>query len=166
MRKIKTFEGATGNGGFTLIEMLIVIAVIAILAGVVLTGVSGFQASARDTRRIGDLRNLQNYLELFFNKCGNYPVSGDGTCGTVGSEGSLTATELQTALLSVTSQVPKDPGTNGYEYGYSADGLSYVLKATLEKENKALQDDIDGSPYGNVDCGTQGSSEREFCIQS
>ena len=30
--------------GFTLIEMLIVVAVIAILAGIVLTGVTGFQA--------------------------------------------------------------------------------------------------------------------------
>src|SRR3989344_4158899 len=97
------------RGGFTLIEMLIVIAVIAILAGVVLTGVGGFQASARDTRRIGDLRNVQNYLELYFNKCGHYPVTGStGTdCGTPGANGgTLTWALLETALKGVTSQVP------------------------------------------------------------
>ena len=59
------------RGGFTLIEMLVVVAVIAILAGVVLTGVTGFQQSARDAKRIGDLRNIKNHLELYFNKCGH-----------------------------------------------------------------------------------------------
>ena len=48
--------------GFTLIEMLVVVAIISILAGVVLTGVTGFQANARDTKRIAHLKQMQNYL--------------------------------------------------------------------------------------------------------
>ena len=55
--------------GFTLIEMLIVIAVISILAGIVLVGVTGFQETARDTKRIGDLRGVQNSLELYYTRC-------------------------------------------------------------------------------------------------
>jgi len=162
IKKIKAFDGS-GKSGFTLIEMLIVIAVIAVLAGVVLTGVSGFQASARDTSRIGDLRNTQNYLELFFNRCGHYPVDGSGDCGSPGSQGQLDESALETALLSVTSQVPGDPvGTSPYvyEYGYSDTGLNYVLKATMERDNSALNDDIDGSVLG-VDC-----VDPAFCIQS
>ena len=141
------------QGGFTLIEMLIVIAVIAILAGVVLTGVGGFQATARDTRRIGDLRNTQNYLELFFNKCGHYPVDNGTTCGGTSptDSGTVTWNELTTALKTVTSQVPKDPGNTPYEYGYSNGGLMYVLEATFERDNNALKEDVDGTVFG-VDC--------------
>jgi len=166
IKKIRAFEkDGGGSGGFTLIEMLIVIAVIAILAGVVLAGVSGFQASARDTRRVGDLRNTQNHLELFFNRCGHYPVDSGGTCGGAsGSAGSVTWADLTTALLDVTTQVPTDPGANDYTYGYGPDGLSYVLRAELERENSALQEDIDGTVY-TVACDDS-TVPFYYCIQS
>ena len=164
IKKIRAFDGSK-NKGFTLIEMLIVIAVIAILAGVVLTGVSGFQASARDTRRVGDLRGAQNHLELFFNRCGHYPVDNGTTCGgATDNAGIVSWDDLTTALKTVTSQVPKDPGPDGYEYGHGEAGLSYVLKATFERENSALQEDIDGSVNG-LDC-TETDSNFYYCIQS
>jgi len=162
IRKIKAFDGS-GNQGFTLIEMLIVIAVIAILAGVVLTGVSGFQASARDTRRVGDLRNVQNHLELFFNRCGHYPVDSGTTCGgATDSAGTVSWADLVTALETVTSQVPTDPGAGDYEYGHGDSGLSYILEATLERDNSVLQEDIDGTVFG-VDCA---DASLYYCIQS
>lgn len=165
IRKIKAFDGS-GNHGFTLIEMLIVIAVIAILAGVVLTGVSGFQASARDTRRIGDLRNAQNHLELFYNRCGHYPVDDGATCGgAAGAPSEVNWAQLVTALETVTSQVPTDPGAGDYEYGYGQDGLSYVLKATLEREHNALQEDIDDIVF-TINCGPVGTDTEEYCIES
>ena len=149
--------------GFTLIEMLIVIAVIAILAGVVLTGVSGFQASARDTRRLGDLRTTQNYLELYFNKCGHYPVDGGATCGGATGESSLGWTVVTEALKTVTSQVPVDPVNSGdyvYQYAYLDGGLSYEIQATLERDNSALDNDVDGEVLGCVE------ADKEFCVKS
>ena len=162
INKIKAFDGS-GNRGFTLIEMLIVIAVIAVLAGVVLAGVSGFQQSARDTRRVGDLRNTQNYLELFFNKCGHYPVSDSSgsNCGTPGTEGSVSWSTVSTALEGVTSNVPDDPGAGTYEYGVSSTGLEYVLKATFERENNILNESAQGE-FG-VTCNT---ANKEYCIRS
>ncbi len=163
-KPMRHFSKNRGVGGFTLIEMLIVIAVIAILAGVVLTGVSGFQASARDTRRIGDLRNVQNHLELFFNKCGHYPVAGSSAsnCGTPGGSGTLGWSALQSALSSVTSKVPNDPvSSRNYEYGYGPDGLDYIIKATLERDNSTLQDDAE-SAYG-ITCD---DASLEFCVRS
>ena len=59
--------------GFTLIEILIVVAIIAILASVVLVGLGPTQQAGRDARRISDLHEVQNGLELYYNKCGYYP---------------------------------------------------------------------------------------------
>ena len=59
--------------GFTLIELLVVVAVIGILASVILLGLSSVRGKGRDSRRISDLKNIQNGLELFFNACNKYP---------------------------------------------------------------------------------------------
>ena len=61
--------------GFTLIEILIVVAIIAILASVVLVGLGPTQAQGRDARRISDLREVQTGLELYYNKNGVYPTA-------------------------------------------------------------------------------------------
>lgn len=149
--------------GFTLIEMLIVVAIIAILAGVVLTGITGFQASARDTKRIGDLRNVQNYLELYFNRCGYYPGSiAGGSCST-SDPASWTALESMMESEGFTSSFPQDPvAAQTYYYGSSADNLQYVLGATLERDNNVLSNDVDGTVFG-VDCSDAGLN---LCVQS
>jgi prepilin-type N-terminal cleavage/methylation domain-containing protein len=121
--------------GFTLIEILIVVAIIAILASVVLVGLGPTQRAGRDARRLSDLREIQNGLELFYNKCGYYPGSiSSGACsnGTPASWDDL-ATALQG--VGVTS-LPNDP-TAGSSYGYFPydNGDAYVLGASLEDPN-------------------------------
>ena len=128
--------------GFTLIEMLIVIAIIAILSAIVLTGVTGFQASARDTARIGDLKNIQDYLELYYNKCGFYPGQYDASAGTctAGTPGNAWATLAGTmASAGVTSQFPTDPlPARSFCYATNVDGQEYVLGTVLESGNSVL----------------------------
>lgn len=143
--------------GFTLIEMLVVIIIISFLVGIVLTGTLGFQASARDTRRIGDLRNSQNFLELYFNKCGRYP--GDASCGS-GNPGSWSALISVMQSANITTQFPKEISGKKYFYGVNVDGLSYTLGAELERDNSVLKDDIDSTSNG-VDC-----NDPIYCISS
>jgi general secretion pathway protein G len=149
------------EAGFTLIEMLIVIAVVAILAGVVLTGVAGFQASARDSRRVGDLKNVQSFLELYFNKCNRYPggLDAGGNCTTTNPANwdALKAT-MENGL---TSKFPSPQvSTYPYYYGVSGDGLQYVIGARLERDNAVLRDDVDGTLFG-IDC-----NDPVYCIRS
>ena len=59
--------------GFTIIELLIVIAIIAILALLVLNNFQGAQAKARDTQRRTDINNVHGKLEEFYNEKGGYP---------------------------------------------------------------------------------------------
>lgn len=53
------------NKGFTLIELLAVIAIIAILAAMGLVAYSSAQASARDAKRIGDMKAIQSAFEAY-----------------------------------------------------------------------------------------------------
>lgn len=145
--------------GFTLIEMLVVIIIISFLVGIVLTGTLGFQASARDTRRIGDLRNSQNFLELYFNKCGRFP--GDASCGS-SAPGSWDALVSVMQGADITTQFPKEVADQKYFYGVSSDGLSYTVGAELERDNSALKNDIDGTSNG-VNCD---DTNFVYCISS
>lgn len=156
------------NKGFTLIEMLIVIAVIAILAGVVLTGVSGFQASARDTRRIGDLRNSQNFLELYFTRCGHYP--GGMVAGICDSNDPADWEALegmfQEEANGFTSNFPQDPvGTKSYVYDVDSAGdrLQYAISATLERSNQALNDDASTPSWSSIECD---DIVLEYCVRN
>lgn len=59
--------------GFTLLELLIVMAVLAILASILLVVVKPQQifAKARDTQRKSDLRNLSTAIEVYLTEAGN-----------------------------------------------------------------------------------------------
>lgn len=150
--------------GFTLIEMLVVIVIISFLLGIVLTGTLGFQASARDTRRIGDLRNAQNFLELYFNKCGHYPGVADtkADCNSTISDWP----GLATAIAGVTSQFPKEIGSKKYYYGVDTTvgnkGLIYIIGAELERDNNVLRDSPDATTLG-VPCSR---ANKVYCITS
>lgn len=114
------------NKGFTLIEILIVVAIIAILASIVLVGLGPTQSLGRDARRLSDLHEVQNGLELYYNKNGQYPVlvSG-GAWSTLG-------TALTGANVGV-SAVPSDPqSSKSYGYAWNTGGSNYELQATLE----------------------------------
>lgn len=115
--------------GFTLIELLVVIAIIGLLASIVLVSLSSARSKARDSRRIGDMRQVQLALEMYYDKSQTYPVGTVGhnslyTLGTKGSPG--TANALWTAGTGIgaltptyISTVPVDPTNNSYNiYGY------------------------------------------------
>lgn len=65
------------QSGFTIVELLIVIVIIGILAGLVITQVLGATAKARDTERKTDLDQIAAQLETYYSKTGGYPNSAD-----------------------------------------------------------------------------------------
>lgn len=63
---------------FTLIELMIVMAVIAILMGLILPSFKGMKEEAQHSRVQGDLRTLQTAIESYYIHHENqYPQSGD-----------------------------------------------------------------------------------------
>lgn len=52
--------------GFTLIELLVVITIIAILSAIGLSSFTNTQRRARDSRRRGDMKQIQNAMEQYY----------------------------------------------------------------------------------------------------
>ncbi len=117
--------------GFTLIEMAIVLLVIGVLAGIVLRNIGGQSAVARDTRRVGDLKNVSNYLATYLGKFGVFP----NTTTWSGLE-----SELRQA--GIVDRLPRDPSGGSYDYypctdlGGSVSATTtnhFILRARLEQ---------------------------------
>ena len=126
--------------GFTLIEILIVVAIIAILASVVLVGLGPTQQAGRDARRLSDLRGVQTALELYFGKCGIYPGSATCVAGGPGADWSG-ATGLAGVLNTVAGikSFPSDPSSDRtYSYAYNAGNSQYIIAAALENANNSV----------------------------
>ncbi|MBN2197885.1 type II secretion system protein [Candidatus Wolfebacteria bacterium] len=140
--------------GFTLIEILIVVAIIGLLTSVVLVGLGSFRQSGRDARRIADLRETQNALELYYAKYYQYP-------NPAIPEWSALETALIGAEIGVFN-LSNDPiEGRTYEYGVAGDLQSYVLGATLEDgENNHLDTDIEGGDVYGVNC-----EDPVYCVQ-
>jgi len=148
------------NEGFTLIEVLIVVSIVGLLASVVLVGLGGFRAKGQDARRIADLRQTQNALELYYSKNSNYPVS---------SVWSVLSDTLEGEGIGV-SKIPADPtrledDADAYKYSPNTSRQGYTLRATLDPGDAALNNDIDGSSVNTINCGSVGDTEGYYCIQ-
>lgn len=61
--------------GFTLVEVVVVIGIIAILTVIIFPSISNIRAKNRDTERVSDIAALQLGLSLFYNQTGSYPTS-------------------------------------------------------------------------------------------
>ena len=62
--------------GFTLIELIVVIAIVGILTTLAVANVASSIKRARDSERINSLKQLQTALELYYQDHGSYPSTG------------------------------------------------------------------------------------------
>jgi general secretion pathway protein G len=121
------------QGGFTLLELLIVIVIIGILALLIIPNISSAPKKARDTQRKTDLRAAQKALEEYFVSNQAYPTSASATNITTA------LSSLSTGSAAPLKTIPTDPkNVSPYEYLYtSTDGQTYTLTACLENGGDA-----------------------------
>ena len=131
----------TQSSGFTLIELLVVIAIIGLLSSIVLASLNKARSSARDARRISDLKQIQIALELYYDKYRTYVVSGGGWgglgTGYLGFENGTTYLKAVTRVLNeegfLSAPLVDDPIQNaGYMMYVCEVGQVYAISATLE----------------------------------
>lgn len=63
--------------GFTIIEVLVVIGIIAILTAIIFPSISEIRKKNRDTERVSDISNIQLGLALYFSHKKEYPSAED-----------------------------------------------------------------------------------------
>ena len=127
-----------GSRGFTLIEMLIVIVVIAILALIVIPRLLGAGRKAKEASLKGNLHELRNVIQQFEADLGDYPASlaqvvattaptGNGGRGISLDPSGYKGPYLRTA----DGALPKDPFTGTNTWTYTAATGSVVSASTL-----------------------------------
>jgi general secretion pathway protein G len=66
------------DAGFTLVELLVVLAIIVLLAGIVAPQVLRYLGSARSEAASAQIRNIESALELFYIDNHRYPTDEEG----------------------------------------------------------------------------------------
>lgn len=159
--------------GFTLVELLVAMAIIGVLLGLSLFGISAAQRNSRETARRAALSDINAGIADYFSQTGRFPeylyfkqgfvvinATGAATCPTTGScvevplQGAANAGTAGTRL-GTTTNVTSCPttfvgttsaDTSSYKFNKTADG--YILAVMLES----------GTPFNagtsNIECTT------------
>ena len=121
--------------GFTIVELLIVIVVIAILAAITVVAYNGIQQRARDADRVNDMNVIKKSLALFYAETGYYPARPQFFNATYRRD-----------TLQIPDSAVNPPGTNTSNtigYCWSTSPIQYCYVGTP-------------ASGGSFDCGTSG----------
>ncbi len=110
------------SAGFTLVEVMLVIVIIGIMAGIALPKLSGKTKKAQISKAKQEISNLGLALDLYEVDNGAYPSSLNGLVSKPGNALNWDGPYMKKG------KVPKDPW--GKDYQYSASGGSYEIKSS------------------------------------
>lgn len=131
--------------GFSLIELLVVLAIMGIVVTLSAVGLFGAREVGRDGKRKSDLETIRSGIELYRADCGKYPTTLPAPTNPLRGSGVTTCLSTNTYIQSM----PDDP-IAGRDYSYTPSGLpnptSYALCAALEGAT--------GTAVGCGSCGT------------
>ena len=116
--------------GFSLVELLVVVTIIAILSVTAFVALGGQTVRARDSKRQQDLTIIQSSLEHYFLEFSRSPASL--------TQGEATVAAGWLIPKRFLSRIPEDPNSTvseplPYLYNLAAGAQSYEIAATLEK---------------------------------
>jgi prepilin-type N-terminal cleavage/methylation domain-containing protein len=115
--------------GFTIVELLVVLSLVGILAGLLIVSLKSAQNSALDGRRKADLESIKLALEIYKSSCGTgaYPATGSVPFGSP-----LSCTVRGSSITIMTS-VPQDPQFPTKSYTYTRiNNSDYTTEAIFQ----------------------------------
>jgi len=130
------------QGGFTLIEIMVVVVILAVLGALVVPKILENVDKARVTRAQSDIRAIQTALDLYRLDNFKYPTSEQGLQALVKQPVDPTITNYRSG--GYLGSLPKDPWNNTYQYvSPGADGRDYEI-TTYGRDGKPGGDGITG----------------------
>ena len=131
----------SGDSGFTIIELLIVIAIIAILTMITAVGYNGLQMRSRLSKMETDITAVQKLIEAYKARNGTYPITATNLTPDWITSKALTDADCPVGVHradwvpDLTASLPQSQPTSwGVEeqpgcYLYASDGRIYVISA-------------------------------------
>jgi len=114
---ISTRHALPKEGGFTLIELMIVIAIIAALAALAVPRLAGRSEAAKETAAAADIKgNISLALRLYEVDTGRYPSSEQGLQALI--EKPTSPPQPKSWKGPYLEEPPLDPWGNSYQYKY------------------------------------------------
>jgi prepilin-type N-terminal cleavage/methylation domain-containing protein len=101
----------SNHQGFTIIELLVVVAIVSIVASIVMINLNSSRLKARDTSIKAEVRQLRNLIELDFSETGSYanlqPLQWYATandCATLGALGGNHVAQFRNICRSIVTK--------------------------------------------------------------
>lgn len=117
MNRTRNFIGKRGQGGFTLIEIMVVVVIIGILIGLVAPNILGRVDKARVTAAKADIATLEQALEMYRLDNHAYPSTDQGLEALVTKpSGEPDARNWNPEGYLKKKKVPLDPWGRAYQY--------------------------------------------------
>lgn len=125
------------KSGFTLVELLIVMAIMAILITVISGSFRNIQLKSRDARRKNDLSSISKALNMYYTDVGNFPMESDKygiNLNGLMNNGDRFYIDANDKEIVYMVEIPKETaaGLKNYKYVVSDTGKSFKLFANLE----------------------------------
>ncbi len=145
-----SLERLRKQGGFTLLELLIIVVIVGILGLLIIPNIIDAPKKNRDTQRKTDLRGIQKGLEDYFVANNAYPTS-----ATPAPVNTALAASLSSGSSPIIKPLPTDPNhASTTPYTYISDGKTYKLEACLEIPGDTGTDVVPKSDYTYAVCKT------------
>lgn len=143
----------TPNRGFSLIELLIVIAIIGILASIVLAGTANSRNKAADTQIRSSIHQLRILAESYYDSSG-YQYTGLDTCVSTPTAATCFEQQLADRIIILKTEIENTLGQTGV-VSTTANQANFCLAAPLKAGSSSY---ICVSSVGSVSEGASASS--------
>ena len=122
------------SGGFTLVEMLLVLVILATLAAIVIPKMAGRSQQAKVTAAQTQISSFKGALDAYEVDTGAYPKGGN--------LGELVSSNVQNNHAPYLDHIPADPWGNNYQYDYPGKHGTYDLISAGPDGRMGTEDDI------------------------
>ncbi len=150
--------------GFTLIELMVTVAIIAILTTIVLAQFGVARSRSRDSKRVADIAQIQLAIQLYFDRCNQFPTASGTGADSIVNIASNVGCPTGLSMATFLNQLPTPPSGNfGTGYGnyryhvHTTSGVNdnYYLMTKLENNSSSI---FDNSITGSIPTPSSGWS--------
>jgi len=131
METLRWHRRRTAMSGFTLIELMVVVAIIAILVAAVAPRLIGRTEKAKRSKAMAEISAFKTALTAFYLDCGRYPTTAEGLEALVNPPSGIDSNKYQEGGYLEFTEIPKDPWGHAYVYVCPAieSGKDYDLES-------------------------------------